>query len=279
MSKARFITGIYNYCDYWCERCAFTQRCRNYSSGRAERRQARPAAADALPDTDATNAAFWESLAEQLVEVSMVSNSEPEAFDVGIEDLEAADEPDDAWLARDERRRQEQARHPLVILSRDYRMQVHAWLKTADGDLKAVARDLLEEAGNRFGTEDVAEQARDIGELIEVVAWYHTLIATKLGQAVHGLLECNDVAGPHASIIAESRRSDANGSGKVALAGIERSIAAWLKLRGILPAQEDLILAMLSLLDRLRRRIYVDLPDSVTFLRPGFDGEDVGLFD
>ncbi len=23
----RFITGIYNYCDNWCARCAFTARC------------------------------------------------------------------------------------------------------------------------------------------------------------------------------------------------------------------------------------------------------------
>ena len=23
MTTERFITGIYNYCDYWCERCAF----------------------------------------------------------------------------------------------------------------------------------------------------------------------------------------------------------------------------------------------------------------
>ena len=27
---SRFITGIYNYCDYWCARCPLTQRCRNY---------------------------------------------------------------------------------------------------------------------------------------------------------------------------------------------------------------------------------------------------------
>jgi hypothetical protein len=106
-----------------------------------------------------------------------------------------------------------------------------------------------------------------------------TLIPAKLGRAVHGLLEREDVEGEFAEIIAESRNSDANGSGKVALVAIERSIAAWLKLRGILPAQEDTILAMLSMLDRMRRRIDIDLPDSVTFRRPGFDGADVRLFD
>ncbi|MDY6990017.1 MAG: hypothetical protein SWQ30_18400 [Thermodesulfobacteriota bacterium] len=27
----RFISGIYNYCDRWCERCACTSRCMNVS--------------------------------------------------------------------------------------------------------------------------------------------------------------------------------------------------------------------------------------------------------
>lgn len=276
MITERFITGIYNYCDYWCERCAFTKRCRNFVSGRAERRS-RPGNVEPLPDADATNAAFWDELAERLRETAIFGKQE--AFDEPQDDVVADDGPGDTWLAREEAPRKEQKCHPLAILSRDYMMRVHEWLKTADGDLKAVARRLLEDAGNRFAADGIEEEARDIGEMIEVVAWYHTLISAKLGRAVHGLLERDDVEGEFTEIIAQSRNSDANGSGKVALVAIERSIAAWLKLRDIMPSQEDTILAMLSMLDRMRRRIHIDLLDSVTFRRPGFDGEDVGLFD
>ncbi len=53
MTTERFITGIYNYCDYWCERCAFTRRCRNYASDRAERRQTRPEDVESPADPDA----------------------------------------------------------------------------------------------------------------------------------------------------------------------------------------------------------------------------------
>ncbi len=28
-----FIIGIYNYCDRWCETCAFTSRCRVFADG------------------------------------------------------------------------------------------------------------------------------------------------------------------------------------------------------------------------------------------------------
>ena len=277
MSAKRYITGIYNYCDYWCERCAFTQRCRNFVSSRAERRQSQDPDGDTMPDDDATNADFWNSLAEQLRETTIFG----QANDAGVDapDPGVDDGPDDEWLEKEEEKRKERKKHPLVILSRDYMMRVHQWLQTADGDLKTVARGLMEDAASGFGTEDVEEKAREIGEMIDVVAWYHTLIPSKLGRAVFRLMGREDVEGEYAGILAQSRQSDANGSGKVALISVERSIAAWMKLRRILPEHEDLILSMLSLLDRLRRRIKIDLPDSATFLRPGFDGENVGLFD
>jgi hypothetical protein len=31
-----FISGIYNYCDRWCERCPQTSRCLNYAMGEEE---------------------------------------------------------------------------------------------------------------------------------------------------------------------------------------------------------------------------------------------------
>jgi hypothetical protein len=49
----KFISGIYNYCDRWCERCSFTSRCRNY-----ERTD------DLSPEQqDINNNRFWEDIA------------------------------------------------------------------------------------------------------------------------------------------------------------------------------------------------------------------------
>jgi hypothetical protein len=30
--EERFISGIYNYCDRWCERCRFTAHCRVFAT-------------------------------------------------------------------------------------------------------------------------------------------------------------------------------------------------------------------------------------------------------
>ena len=59
---------------------------------------------------------------------------------------------------------------------------------------------------------------------------------------------------------------------------VERSIAAWVRLREILPAQEDAILDLLVRLDRLRRGIRSAIPGAETFQRPGFD-TDKNIFE
>ncbi len=55
-----FISGIYNYCDRWCERCPFTSRCLLYATENEE--------PDDPASRDIRNAEFWqkvESIFEQ----------------------------------------------------------------------------------------------------------------------------------------------------------------------------------------------------------------------
>lgn len=262
----RFITGIYNYCDYWCERCPFTRRCRNFAMGTELEKQAD----EQPPPDDAANAEFWQHIAEKVRETTLFHQGD--SWDDYDDDLEGVDfEIDPEWIEQEDARREAVRKHPLQIESLAYMERASAWLKAADADLKALAHDLVEAAGNRFHDGDYEEQARQIGDFIEVVGWYHTLIPPKLGRALNGLLERDAADGPAAEILAESRQSDANGSGKVALMGIERSIGAWLRLREILPAQEDAILDMLAMLSRMQRGIHTTLPGAQAFKRPGFD--------
>ena len=110
------------------------------------------------------------------------------------------------------------------------------------------------------------------------MAWYHTLIPPKLVRAVGDLAEPVPDEGETAKIIRETRDYDAVGSGNVALIAVERSIAAWMRLRETLPAQEDAILDLLVILDRLRRGIRSAIPGAEAFQRPGFD-TDKSLFE
>ncbi|MEF8943679.1 MAG: hypothetical protein V5B78_12905, partial [Desulfohalobiaceae bacterium] len=53
-----FIPGIYNYCDRWCERCAFTSRCMNFAMEQE--------LFSGQQDQDLRNAEFWDSMSEIL---------------------------------------------------------------------------------------------------------------------------------------------------------------------------------------------------------------------
>jgi len=53
-AEKRFIPGIYNYCDRWCERCPQTSHCLNFSISEEEFSD---------PETrDIRNEAFWNKL-------------------------------------------------------------------------------------------------------------------------------------------------------------------------------------------------------------------------
>jgi hypothetical protein len=262
MKYSRYITGIYNYCDYWCERCAFTRRCRNFAMGKELEQED----AGVAGDSDSTQKAFWDKLAAQIRETSIVGEAT-----VGADEVRFDPDLDVDLETGAETRRQAVRSHPLVLLSQTYREKASAWLETADVDLKTAAEELLQSARTPFREDDAEEEAREIGDLIEVVTWYHTLIPSKLSRAVHGLIDIYPAEGEAGDIIRASRRDDANGTGKLALVSIERSMAAWIRLREVVPSREDDILEMLALLGRMQQGIHASLPGVKAFIRPGFD--------
>jgi hypothetical protein len=103
-----------------------------------------------------------------------------------------------------------------------------------------------------------------IRDCLEVVRWYQPQVWVKLCRAASGILHGELEDGEYAL-------QDANGSAKVALLGVERSIAAWAALLTHFPDQEPRILDLLATLTRLLRQVEASFPDARAFLRPGFD--------
>ena len=64
---------------------------------------------------------------------------------------------------------------------------------------------------------------------------------------------------------------DSDGSAKVALIAVDRSIAAWSKLLRTFPERETETLEILAHLVRLRREAEQEFPHARAFVRPGFD--------
>lgn len=219
------ISGIYNYCDRWCERCPLTSRCLVYATEQEDN--------DSPQNRDLRNEAFWRKLSVIFQETRDLIVDWARAAGV---DLNTTLEDDDA---RPKRKRQLVDNHPLTKAGKKYANAASDWFREFD---QAVEVSELEDAR-------------------EVIQWYQYQIAVKTMRALSGRREDLD--------------EDSDGSAKVALIGIDRSIAAWRMMQLSSPDRGESIVPLILQLDRLRRRVEKGFPQARDFVRPGFDEQSV----
>jgi hypothetical protein len=252
------IPGIYNYCDRWCERCGFTARCLSFKLDEA--RHQRKSEASPIARSDRENAAFWDDIAANFALTLRLLKREAEKHGIDLDSLQTRDEAN-----RDERRRERQVAREVCALSG----AASAYTKAGRLVLDRLAPELIhaEEALNlqlRLGTGTPQSAAAEIRDALDVVQWFLFFIDVKLQRAVASRLDARldgDDGFP----------SDAGGSAKIALVAIDRSLAAWVRLRKHLTGGSDAILDLLVQLERLRQSVEREFPRARAFKRPGFD--------
>ena len=227
------ISGVYNYCDRWCERCPLTSRCLVYASEQEDN--------DMFENHDIRNEAFWKKLGNIFQDTrEMIAEWARNAGDdvSGLTGLCVASEDDDVCSKR---RRQLVDHHPLTKAGKKYANAASDWFREFDQIIEI----------SDLGVNDARE----------VIQWYQYQIAVKTIRALSGRNE---------ELETDSCK-DSDGSAKVALVGIDRSIAAWRMMQLSLPEREESIVPLILQLDRLRRRLENSFPEARDFMRPGFD--------
>ena len=73
----------------------------------------------------------------------------------------------------------------------------------------------------------------------------------------------------------ENYQRDRDGSAKIALIAVERSMHAWSSLFEILPEKEDDFLEILAMLEKIKTMTIQEFPNAQAFVRPGFDEAEV----
>jgi hypothetical protein len=247
-----FIPGIYNWCDRWCERCAFIARC---SVGAEEMELMRQG-------QELDNEIFWNKIAENFEKARTLLYKAAARFGIDLdaipqEELDAAQREHDVAFksARKDAR---------TTLAHEYAAAVHKWMNSAQ--FEALAIRAQQEIDLGIVTQEASQaQALAFKECIDVVRWYHTIIPSKIHRAV---MEIHDTSrwdeGPEEQQLH-------NGSAKVALISIERSIQAWGGLMHVMHEEEDAIIRLLAMLQKLQRLMVQKFPLAEKFKRPGFD--------
>jgi hypothetical protein len=226
-----FIVGIYNYCDRWCETCAFTSRCRSF----ADR-----AAFEAERDPN------FKPIADAPLLPQDIPPPPPLWFLECIEELNEA--------AKDV------ADRPMT--HQDFRQQLLENVAPEHRSIEQRAR------AYSFGTAGWLQKVELPGERDHAdprsVLWHDcAFIPAKVYRALSGLLMSRDEP--------DDGQADHDGSAKVALISIDRSRVAWIAVaeRGLASTTEvEPFVAELGVLGDELERVF---PKARAFIRPGFD--------
>lgn len=227
------ISGIHNYCDRWCERCSYTNRCSVFAMNTEEDRIRKETNE---PEKD---------LAEYVG--SMLRDALELLHDLAREhgiDFDEIDEEEPEIRKKDKE-------CYLVRKAGEHSKWLSKWF-TANATLLSQVAEQLQSVSK----DDLAV----FNDAVEVLRWYLHFIAVKFSRA--------SVKPPDNSPVGNN---DSNGSAKIAIIAVNRSIEALALLLKFIPEQEDELLQGLVRLERIKKRALKDFPEAMSFKRPGLD--------
>ena len=237
-----FIPGIFNYCDRWCERCPFTNRCR--------------LVADELEYYKETGNNPYDP--EELV--TYISHQ----FDKALEMLKDAMqkhgidpndiEPTEEELAQQQAEKEKAREHPMVLLSMTYFDSSGDFMKAHPEWLETIDEEMVEEPARAVPF--------SVSDALDTINWYHGMVPAKANRVIH-----NDIDPGFDDPI----QNDKNGSAKVLSICLKNSIGAWSHIMEHTPSLEDECITHLAMLQKILKMLDKEAPDYPQFIRPGFD--------
>ena len=253
--SGKFIPGIYNYCDRWCERCPLTSKCLNFATTEEDFSDPK--------SRDISNAAFWDKISD-IFKTTMEMILE-DADKRGI-DLTMTEEESKKFESHEKEIKTASENDICARKAKRYMKMVTAWFEKSEPIFEIKGKELEGKAVMELPGSDPKMELNLISDSTDVIHWYQHQIYVKIMRALHGALE-----GRFEQEDMEEFPKDSDGSAKVALIGIDRSIGAWGYLMENLPGNSDDILDILVLLEQLRKNVEEKFPDARSFVRPGFD--------
>ncbi|QTY28258.1 hypothetical protein [Flavobacterium sp. CS20] len=246
MDDKQFIPGIYNYCDRWCERCDFTQKCRVFHDTHKEMNQAED------------KEDFAKIISKNLNKAMEMLINFAEEKGIDLDDIQN----DDQSYKEEKQKFEDAKKHPLADKSMQYVNAVDDWLKE-NNSLDKKQKTLLENIDLGIHLDDTDKALREIEEALNIINWYQFQIHVKLVSAVNSY--------PHDPEFEDTIQNRHHSSAKIALIGIENSMKAWQSLLELLKDDEDFILGRLMDLQQLKTMVYKNFPQVDKFKRPYFD--------
>lgn len=240
-----YIQSIFNYCDRWCERCDYTDRCRLYSMETEQKGENDPEGNDD----------FVKELHQTLEETIKLIEEYAVKFGTDFSNVE-------------EIQKKEPHVKQLSFLATKY-------FEEASGYLKKLMAEIKSNGIENTAASAVITQNPDMRKLLEIVEyykivqWYHTMIPVKINRAVSAAARANTDDEE-----SEYFMHDANGSAHVAYKSVLKSMTAL----GVIHSWTDLLkeetLNLIIDAGRIKTIIERDFPGALNFIWPPQDPDN-----
>lgn len=253
MSKNKLIPSVHNYCDRWCERCVFVERC---AIGLEEIKRWNRS-------TPMTEEEMWGAIGDNFKEsLKMLDDMLRQAGIDPNDIMEISSSESEPSPSMKDKLEEETFEKGMSY----YQLSERFFQKNTDFfEQKGIELQRLAEMNMPIDLDRLGY----IQDAVEIIRQYAAFIGVKARRAISGLQEMNNpgIWDP------EPQQSDANGSAKVCILCIDQSMASWETIRKTWPEKTDEILDILLVLSQLRKEMIAHFPEWHKFVRPGFDTE------
>lgn len=263
MSELNFmhenISGIYNYCDRWCEKCQYTNRCLLFKQ-EAEREIKYLLKDENVSDDEH----FSKVLADEMKDAEKIFNQNPNAeeffdsfeddedFEPGDDDDEYDDFLDEEDDSSTEGRKKEF--NPLIKLSEEM-------FKELDHYYDVAKKHFPEEVEKYDASNPFIKNLQTLG-------WYIPQINVKIRMCYWGKKPLEKAKTKDAQAIEEEML---NVTSRIAYLGIENSMIALKEIFSMRKELEAETKLFLSTMKMVRKMFMEEFPNGQTYKRPYFD--------
>lgn len=262
LPDGEFIPGIYNYCDRWCEKCIYTNKCMNYSM---ESKIQNEVDAEKRREKDREeNIQYWAAIDKTMENIAdLIDEETPLKPDIDdIIDVTYFEEDDLKEFRKDEEKKINKVEsHPIYKKLDEYSYLIDNYFNKIDD--KLIIQPSLKDYGWRANFAGLDElQIQELSSATEVVYWYQYQLCIKSSRALMGLffdkIDFNE----------DPKTADYTGYAFVVILGINRSVAAWIIIRKLLDLETEDINKLIRLLLAVKSMIIKLFPYAENFHWP-----------
>ncbi len=237
----KYISGIYNYCDRWCEKCSFVDKCLSYEMSK-----------NSIDNkTIVTDKKFWVDLENSFRIVKDMLDDYMKEHNISYPSTEEKD-----YIESEMKMIEKLVKADPIL------MDAQIYNRTATQILNDNDQfDSKQSTSNDDNSNSIIIAQK---EAIEVINYYKSLIFVKISRALHSHYSKDE----HNF---DGYEEDKLISARIAVIAVERSMTAWHFIFENFKTSSDAIIDILLLLNNIKTKLEKLIPQVIAYKRPYFD--------